>query len=103
MAGSGRFDLQIVWLTISARSKRLGIRDVALSKAPGLAIKETVKRTWLYQRLRHFRAGIEGIISFLKRCFGWDRCAGSYRSFRAYTWGSVVAVNLVMLARHALR
>ena len=83
--------------------KALGIRDVAFSKAPGLAIKEMVKRTWLYQRLRHFRAGIEGIISFLKRCFGWDRCTWrSYESFRAYTWGSVIAANLVMLARHTL-
>jgi IS5 family transposase len=83
--------------------KELGIRDVAFSKAPGIAIKEMVKRTWLYQRLRHFRAGIEGIISFLKRCFGWDRCAWrSWASFRAYTWGSVVAANLVTLARHAL-
>jgi transposase, IS5 family len=83
--------------------KALGIRDVAFSKAPGLAIKEMVKRTWLYQRLRHFRAGIEGIISFLKRCFGWDRCAWrSYGSFRAYAWGSVIAANLVMLARHSL-
>ncbi len=83
--------------------KSLGIRDVAFSKAPGLAIKEMVKRTWLYQRLRNFRAGIEGIISFLKRCFGWDRCAWrSYGSFRAYTWGSVLAANLVMLARHTL-
>jgi IS5 family transposase len=83
--------------------KALGIRDVAFSKAPGLAIKEMVKRTWLYQRLRHFRAGIEGTISFLKRCFGWDRCAWrSYGSFRAYTWSSVIAANLVMLARHAL-
>lgn len=83
--------------------KDLGIRDVAFSKAPGLAIKEMVKRTWLYQRLRNFRAGIEGTISFLKRCFGWDRCAWrSYGSFRAYTWGSVIAANLVMLARHTL-
>lgn len=83
--------------------KSLGIRDVAFSKAPGLAVKEMVKRTWLYQRLRHFRAGIEAIISFLKRSFGWDRCAWrSYGSFRAYAWSSVIAANLVMLARHAL-
>ena len=83
--------------------KSLGIRDVAFSKAPGIAIKEMVKRTWLYQRLRHFRAGIEGIISFLKRCFGWSRCDWrSFGSFRAYTWGSVLAANLVMLARHTL-
>jgi hypothetical protein len=47
---------------------------------------------------------IEGIISFLKRCFGWDRCAWrSYESSRAYTWGSVIAANLVLLARHAIR
>jgi transposase, IS5 family len=83
--------------------KALGIRDVAFSKAPGLSIKEMVKRTWLYQRLRNFRAGIEGVISFLKRRFGWDRCAWrSYESFRAYTWGSVIAANLVLLARHAI-
>lgn len=83
--------------------KSLGIRDVVFSKAPGIAIKEMIKRTWLYQRLRHFRAGIEGIISFLKRTFGWDRCAWrSYGSFRAYAWSSVIAANLVMLARHAL-
>src|SRR5690606_23608117 len=42
--------------------KALGIRDVVFSKSPGIAIKEMIKRTWLYQRLRHFRAGIEGII-----------------------------------------
>jgi IS5 family transposase len=82
--------------------KALGIRDVAFSKAPGLSIKEMVRRTWLYQGLRNFRAGIEGVISFLKRCFGWDRCAWrSYESFRAYTWGSVIAANLMLLARHA--
>jgi IS5 family transposase len=84
--------------------KALRIRDVAFSKAPGLSIQEMVRRTWLYQRLRNFRAGIEGVISFLKRCFGWDRCAWrSYESFRAYTWGSVIAANLVLLARHAIR
>lgn len=83
--------------------KELGIRDVAFSKSPGIAIKEMVKRTKLYQGLRNFRAGIEGIISFLKRSFGWDRCAWrTFGSFRAYTWGSVIAANLVMLARHSL-
>lgn len=83
--------------------KQLGVRDVVFSTAPGLAVKEMVKRTWLYQRLRHFRAGIEATISFLKRCFGWDRCEWrSYASFRAYTWGSVIAANLALLARHAL-
>lgn len=83
-----------------AQIKALGIRDVAFTKASGLSIKEMIRRTWLYQGLRNFRAGIEGVISFLKRCFGWDRCAWrSYESFRAYTWGSVIAANLVLIAR----
>jgi transposase, IS5 family len=67
------------------------------------AVELASKRTWLYQRLRNFRAGIEGVVSFLKRCFGWDRCTWrSYDSFRAYAWSSVIAANLVMLARHSL-
>lgn len=41
--------------------KELGIQDVVFSKSPGITIKEMIKRTWIYQRLRHFRAGIEGI------------------------------------------
>jgi IS5 family transposase len=62
-----------------------------------------VKSTWVYRRLKHFRAGIESIISFLKRCFGWDRCTWrSLDSFKAYTWGSVIAANVLTLARHAL-
>lgn len=81
--------------------KELGIRDVAFSKSPGLAIKEMVKRTWLYQGLRNFRAGIESTISFLKRCFGWRRCTWrSFSSFQAYTWASVIACNLLTIARH---
>lgn len=67
--------------------KALGIRDVAFSKASGLAIKEMVKRTWLYQRLRNFRTGIEGIISFVKRCFGWDFARGVRTDRFALTHG----------------
>ena len=54
--------------------------------------------TQLYQ-LR--RAGIEGVISFLKRVFGLDRCTwrGS-NGFKAYAWASVVACNLLIIARN---
>jgi transposase, IS5 family len=68
--------------------KDLGIRDVVFSKAPGIAIKEMVKRTWLYQRLRHFRAGIEGIISFLKRSFGWSVARGARTGRSGRTHGA---------------
>jgi IS5 family transposase len=87
-----------------AAIKALAVKDVAFSKSRGLAITDMVKSTWVYRTLKRFRAGIESIISFLKRCFGWDRCTWrSLESFKAYTWTSVVAANLLMLARHAFR
>jgi IS5 family transposase len=87
-----------------AAIKALGVEDVAFSKAPGIEVLDMVKSAWVYRRLKHFRAGIESTISFLKRCFGWDRCTWrSLESFKAYTWSSVVAANLLTLARHALR
>jgi IS5 family transposase len=86
-----------------AAIKALGVQDVAFSKHRGLAITDMVKSTWVYRCLKHFRAGIESTISFLKRCFGWDRCTWrSLPSFKAYTWASVVAHNLLLLARHQL-
>jgi hypothetical protein len=40
------------------------------------------------------------MISFLKRCVGWTRCAWrSLRSFTAYAWASVVTANLLLIAR----
>jgi hypothetical protein len=52
----------------------------------------------IYKKLRDFRAGIEGVISFLKRTFGLDR--GTWRgfaSFRADVHSSVLACNLLAL------
>jgi transposase, IS5 family len=87
-----------------AAIKALGIRDVAFSKSRGIAVKDMVKHPWMYQQLRNFRAGIESTISFLKRCFGWDRCAWrSFESFQAYSWASVIACNLLVIARHQLQ
>jgi IS5 family transposase len=83
--------------------KALGVADVAFSKRCGLAINEMVKSTWVYKRLRNFRAGIEGCISLLKRCFGMARCSWSgASSFRAYVWSSIVSANVVIMARHLL-
>jgi len=83
--------------------KDLGVKDVAFHKRRGLKVSDMVKSSWVYKRLRNFRAGIEGVISFLKRCFGLDRCTWrSLRSFKAYTWSSVVSANLLLIARHKL-
>ncbi len=80
--------------------KALGVSDVAFAKKRGLTITEMAKSTWVYKRLRDFRAGIEGMISFLKRCFGMSRCTWSgLESFEAYAWSSVVTANLLLMAR----
>lgn len=83
-----------------AAIKSLGVRDVMFHKRRGLSISEMAKSTWVYKRLRRFRAGVEGGISFLKRCFGLGRCTWrSLASFEAYTWASVLSANLLMLSR----
>jgi len=83
--------------------KELGVEDVAFSKGRGLSITEMVKSTWVYRRMRDFRAGVEGSISFLKRVFGLDCCTWSgLASFKSYVCGSVLACNLLLVARHLL-
>jgi IS5 family transposase len=82
--------------------KALGVQDVAFSKRRGIPITDMVRSDWVYRKLRNFRAGIEAGISLLKRCFGIGRCTWrSLESFRAYAWASVLAANLLTLARHA--
>ena len=86
-----------------ASIKKLGVKDVAFSKKRGLKVNEMAKSTWVYKRLRDFRAGIEGMISFLKRCFGLTRCTWrGFESFKAYAWSSVVTANLLLMARRMI-
>jgi IS5 family transposase len=84
-------------------AKTLGVEDVAFSKKRGLEVSEMTKSSWVYRRLRNFRAGIEGLISFLKRAFGLDRCTWrGAESFASYVHASVLAANFLTLARHLL-
>jgi IS5 family transposase len=83
----------------SAKGK--GIKDVCFAKKRGLKEEEMCRSTWVYKRLRRFRAGIESGISWLKRCFGLTRCTWkSLRSFKSYVWASIVSANLLTLARN---
>ena len=84
-------------------AKELGVQDVCFSKKRGLKVPDMVRSTWVYRKLRDFRAGIEGMISFLKRAFGLDRCTWRGElSFKSYVWSGVLAANLLTLARHKL-
>ena len=83
--------------------KERGVQDVAFHKRRGIKIHDMVKSTWVYRRLCRFRAGIEGTLSFLLRCFGLTRCTWKgLAHFKSYVWASVVSANLLILARHRL-
>ena len=79
------------------------VQDVVFAKSRGLSISDMARSTWVYKELRRFRAGVEGVVSFLKRVFGLSRCTWrTLPSFRAYVWSSVVACNLLIMARHLM-
>ena len=83
-----------------AKAKALGVEDVAFHKKRGLSIEAMVKSQWVYRQLRNFRAGIEAAISCLKRAYGLARCTWKgLAHFKSFVWSSVVAHNLIMLAR----
>ncbi len=84
--------------------KKLGVKDVMFHKKCGLKISDMAKSTWVYKQLRKFRAGAEGCISFLKRCFGLSRCLWhGLDGFKANVWASAVSANLLILSRHILK
>ena len=84
--------------------KEAGAKDVVFSKSRGIPVSDMASSSWVYKTLRHFRAGIEGIISFLKRAFGLDTCNWrSLPSFKSYVWSSIVTSNLLVTARHLLQ
>ncbi len=82
--------------------KALGVADVMFHKKSGLDQNDMVSSPTIYKQLRRFRAGIEAVISTVKRVCGAGRCRWrGKRSFAAYVWSSVVAANFLALARLA--
>jgi len=76
------------------------IKDVCFAKKRGLEVEQMCRSQWVYNRLRRFRAGVEAIISWIKRSLGFDRCTWKgQRSFESYVWLSTVTANLITLAR----
>jgi transposase, IS5 family len=81
-------------------AKDLGIKDVCFTKSLGLEVEEMVKSRWVFEKLRNFRAGIESVISCLKRGFALDRVTWKgVRGFGSYVHSAVVAYNLVRMAK----
>jgi len=79
--------------------KELGVKDICFSKKRGMKTEDMCRSDYVYRRLWRFRAGVESIISWLKRCFGLGRCLWrSLGSFKSYVKSSVVAANLATIA-----
>jgi IS5 family transposase len=84
-------------------AKARKIKDVCFAKKRGLEETEMCRSEYVYHRLRRFRAGIESGISWLKRCMGLTRCMWKgWRAFKSYVWSSIVAANLLTIARTKL-
>jgi IS5 family transposase len=85
-------------------AKSRNIKDVCFAKKRGLEETDMCRSEHVFHRLRNFRAGIESGISWLKRCMGLTRCTWKgWESFKSYVWSSIVAANLLTLARHRLK
>jgi IS5 family transposase len=81
-----------------AKSRR--IKDVCFAKKRGLKETDMCRSQYVYRSLRRFRAGIESGISWLKRCLGLTRCTWKgWDAFKSYVWSSIVAANLLTIAR----
>ena len=81
-------------------AKSFKIQDVCFGKKRGIKVEDMCRSQWVYMKLRRFRAGVESAISWLKRCFGLDRCTWkSLESFHSYVWSSLIAANLMTIAR----
>ncbi len=85
------------------KAKEREIKDVCFAKKRGLKETDMCRSKYVYKKLRRFRAGIESGISWLKRSFGLTRCTWKgFRSFKCYVLSSVVAANLLTMARKKL-
>jgi len=86
-----------------AAAKARQIKDVCFSKGRGLEATDMCRSEYVYKKLRRFRAGIESGISWLKRSFGLTRCTWKgFESFKSYVLSSIIAANLLTLARKKL-
>lgn len=86
-----------------SKAKARNIKDVCFAKKRGLKEADMCRSEYVYKKLRRFRAGIESGISWLKRSFGLTRCTWKgFRSFKCYVLSSVVAANLLTMARKKL-
>lgn len=81
-------------------AKMMGVKRTVFSKPVGLSLHDMGVKQKTFNRLKNFRAGVEGNISELKRRFGLSKARWKkYDGFKAFVWASVLSYNLVHMAR----
>jgi IS5 family transposase len=80
--------------------RELGVRTVAIPRpAKTSPARKALEHSRGFRRLVKWRTGCEGRISYLKRCYGWDRTRLDGRDGAAIWCGhGVLACNLVKIA-----
>jgi IS5 family transposase len=82
------------------KAKALGIKRVVFHKKCGLSYLKMGVKKKTFDKLKNFRAGVEGNISELKRVFGASKAIWKgLDGFKAFVWSSVISYNLIRLAR----
>lgn len=86
-------------------AQSLGVKEVVLPKG-GYRSQERIKdeRKINFKKARRWHNGVEGRISFLKRCFGLQCCLykGELGFCRWVGWG-IIAHNLTIISRQTLK
>ena len=82
---------------------KLGVRDICLPQPGPLSeARKALESEPMFAELKKWRAGVEALISLMKRVFGWDRCrfAGTVGAEAWVDW-SVLTHNLRLYRRKA--
>jgi len=70
------------------------------NKPAGLTYTAMGVKKKTFAKWKHFRAGVEGNISELKRAFGASKAMWKYEDgFNAFVWSSVLCYNLIRKVR----
>jgi len=82
------------------QARASGVKRAVFNKRVGLGYHQMGVKKKTFRKLKHFRAGIEGNISELKRAFGLGKANWKgHDGFKAYVWSAVLSYNLIRMVR----
>lgn len=82
------------------QGREKGVNRAVFNKRCGLGYHQMGVKKKTFDKLRNFRAGVEGNISELKRALGMNKAMWKgYDGFGAYVWSSALSYNLVRMVR----